>query len=530
MIYIIGAFISFIIYLIVGIVVSKRVKSLEDYYVSGRNAPTLLIVGSLVASYLSTVAFMGDAAFSYEGYGLPMLIMSIFVLPGYIIGVMFFGRYLRRSKALTLPEYFGERFKSKGVRLAAAITLIIGITAYLVAVMQGAGLLLTEITGLDYTISLIIITFIFTAITFSSGAKGVLITDTIMFLVFTIATFLSIPYILKAAGGFPDAIINAANSSDKPDIMSWHGITGADAYMGSPTDVLLWCVIIGIVWGLVIAVSPWQTSRYLMAKNEHVAIRSAVFSTLTLAFIYLILHFTMMAVNNVNPSIEPTERVFIWSVMNLAPTFVGVIAISGILAAGLSSSSTFLQLIGNSISKDLFHQSKVSDDKLLKISRYMMIVVAIISLAITMWQPPAIFWISIFAATLFAASWGPVAFASVLWKRVTKTGALWSIIAGTVGVVITEVLRLMNVLSLPVYLNSAVFGGISSIIALVIGSLLTKPTNEELAYREKLMVLPKEEMDVKEIKQTKKYPALLYIAGIVMVVITFLFYYIPLYT
>lgn len=139
MIFTIGAIVSFAIYILVGLLVSRKVKTIEDYYVSGRNAPTLLIVGSLVASYLSTVAFMGDASFSYESYGLPMLVMSIFVLPGYIIGVMFFGRYLRRSKSLTLPEYFGERFQSKRVRVVAAITLIIGITAYLTAVTQGAG-------------------------------------------------------------------------------------------------------------------------------------------------------------------------------------------------------------------------------------------------------------------------------------------------------------------------------------------------------------------------------------------------------
>lgn len=529
MIYTIGALVSFAIYMLVGVAVSKKVKNLEDYYVSGRNAPTFLIVGSLVASYLSTVAFMGDSAFSYEGYGLPMLIMSIFVLPGYITGVMFFGRYLRRSKALTLPEYFGERFQSKSVRLVAAITLIIGITAYLVAVTQGAGLLLSEITGMNYTFSLILITFIFTAITFSAGAKGVLITDTLMFLVFTIATFLSIPYILKAAGGVPDAIINASKLTEKPDLMTWHGITGEGAYMGSSLDVILWCVIIGIVWGLVIAVSPWQTSRYLMAKNEHVAIRSSILSTIVLAVIYLFLHITMLTVNVVNPGIEPTERVFIWSAMNLIPTWIGVIAVSGILAAALSSSSTFLQLIGNSISKDLFHKASLSDKKLLKISRYMMILVASISLLITMWQPPAIFWISVFAATLFAASWGPVAFASVLWKRVTKTGALWSIIAGAAGVLVTELLELMGVLNLPIYLNSAVFGGLSSVIALIIGSLLTKPTKAELAYREKLLVLPEEEKDPKEIRQTKKYPVLLFIAGIFMIVVTFLFYYMPLY-
>src|SRR5699024_3341254 len=112
-----------------------------------------------------------------------------------------------------------------------------------------------------------------------------------------------------------------------------------------------------------------------------------------------------------------------------------------------------------------------------------MVLVAIISLTITIFQPPAIFWISIFAATLFAASWGPVAFASVLWKRVTKVGALASIIAGALGVVITELLLLFNVITLPGFLNSAIFGMIFSLVALIIGSLLTEPTEAEMNYR-----------------------------------------------
>lgn len=529
MIYAIGALVAFAIFIIIGLVVSTRVKNLEDYYVSGRNAPTILIVGSLVASYLSTVAFMGDVAFSYEGYGIPMLIMSTFVLPGYIIGVIFFGRFLRRSKALTLPEYFGSRFNSRAVRLIAAVTLIIGITAYLVAVSQGAGLLLSEITGFSYTVSLIIVISVFTILTFAAGAKGVLITDTLMFLLFTVATFLSIPYIFNEAGGYPDAILDSANIESKPDLMSWHGITGPDAYMGSPTEVLLWCVIIGIVWGLVISVSPWQSSRYMMAKNEHVAIRSGFVSTIFIALIYLFLHFTIMTVNVINSGIEPTERVFIWSVINLVPAWIGVLAISGILTAALSSASTFLQLIGNSFTKDIFRTDKLSEKKLLGISRLMMLFTAAITLLLTLWQPPAIFWISVFASTLFAAAWGPVAFASISWKRVTKAAAFYSILFGTLGVLITEFIIRTGIVEMPSFLNSAVFGFIGSLIALVIGSLLTRPTKEEIAYRDKLLVMPEEEYDKKEIKLTKKFPAILIVSGVFIVVATFIIYYIPLY-
>ena len=50
--------ISIVIYALVGNYAGRKVKHLEDYFVVGRQAPTLLIVGTLVASVLSTNAFL----------------------------------------------------------------------------------------------------------------------------------------------------------------------------------------------------------------------------------------------------------------------------------------------------------------------------------------------------------------------------------------------------------------------------------------------------------------------------------------
>lgn len=66
-IYFTGMCIAMAIYLIVGVVVSKKVKTANDFYVAGRQAPVILIAGSLIASYTSTGMFMGDAAQCYEG-------------------------------------------------------------------------------------------------------------------------------------------------------------------------------------------------------------------------------------------------------------------------------------------------------------------------------------------------------------------------------------------------------------------------------------------------------------------------------
>lgn len=60
-IYTITILLSIIAYVVVGNYVGRKVKRLEDYLVVGRQAPALLIVGTLVASFLSTNTFMGQA-------------------------------------------------------------------------------------------------------------------------------------------------------------------------------------------------------------------------------------------------------------------------------------------------------------------------------------------------------------------------------------------------------------------------------------------------------------------------------------
>jgi Na+/proline symporter len=180
-IYAIGVLATFVLYIIVGSLAGKNVKSTEDYYVAGRRAPTVLIVGTLVASFISSVAYMGETGFAYSGYPVVILILAGLNACGYIIGAFFFGRYLRRSRALTVPEYFGMRFNSKLLQKIAGLTTIVGIGTYLVAVTQGAAILMSELLGCSYGLALLIVWFVYTSYTFYSGSPGVLITDTIMF-------------------------------------------------------------------------------------------------------------------------------------------------------------------------------------------------------------------------------------------------------------------------------------------------------------------------------------------------------------
>lgn len=98
----IGVVVSIILYLLIGGYAGRLVKNVEDYYVAGRNAPTILIVGSLVASFLGVVSFLGEMGFSYSGYPIVMLILMPLNVSGYAIGAYFFGRYIYQMEPVTL--------------------------------------------------------------------------------------------------------------------------------------------------------------------------------------------------------------------------------------------------------------------------------------------------------------------------------------------------------------------------------------------------------------------------------------------
>ena len=189
-IYFMGMILSMIVYIVLGLVISRQVKDVNDFFVAGRQAPTFLIVGSLVASYCSTGLFMGDVGEAYAGFYTPFMMTAMMLVGGYVIGSVFFGKYLRRSEALTIPEFFGNRFNSRPLRILAAVTAIITMTVYLLSVMQGIGTLMNYVTGVNYNICILLALITFAVLTVTSGSKGVLITDTLMFSIFTGASLI----------------------------------------------------------------------------------------------------------------------------------------------------------------------------------------------------------------------------------------------------------------------------------------------------------------------------------------------------
>ncbi|MBD3894674.1 sodium:solute symporter family protein [Halomonas sp. ML-15] len=481
MVYTVAIVLSLVGYFIIGNLAGRRVKHLDDYLVAGRNAPTLMILGTLVASYLSTSAFLGETGFAYQGYPFVMLIFAAISTAGCLLGALVFGRYLRRSEALTVPEFFGKRFASKRVQMIAGLTTVFGLGAYLLGVMQGAGIMFEELTGLPYWAGLMLVWFTYTSFILYSGSQGVVLTDTIMFVIFSIAAVGGSLYIISDLGGWSGVIEGLLIQTDKPGIALWHGVTeGEGAAFSSPGEALIWGLTLGLVWATVLAASPWQSSRYLMARNEHVVMRSAMLTAVVLAIFYALMMMTGAAINLYDPTLDG-ERAMVWAALNVLPAWLGVIILTGVFAAGLSSCSTFLSIIGFSLAQDIL-PAKRGERGAMRASRIGVLAAGLVALLLALFQPPAVMAVVWFAATLFASSWGPVALMSIWSRRITAAGAAWGLGVGFVGNLLLSLMVQAEWIALPVYLHPVVLSTIAALAAIVIASTFSRVSKAERDY------------------------------------------------
>ncbi len=525
--YAIGIAISLLVYVVIGNWAGRRVKNLDDFVVAGRRAPTGLIIGTLVASAVGTNSFLGDAGFSYSGYAQVIIFSVPLTVLGYVAGSLYFGRYIRRSNSMTVAEFLGNRFSSHRIRIFAALTVIIGLGGYLMTVTQGSALVISKVTDFTYVGSLCAVWFGYSAFTFYSGSRGVVITDTIMFVFFTVIAFLALGYILDAGGGLIDSVQKLATLEARPGIIGAEGFTGTGATWSSAVDMWIWCAILSISWGVVFAISPWQSSRYLMARNEHVVIRSGLIVAIVMSLLWPALNLAGAAIAISNPNIEPMADAMIWAAKNLMPILAGSLLLTGIVAAGLSSASTFLTLVGFAITNDIRAQSNESDAKKLRISRLTILAVGVVALAIAIVAPPSIFWITSFVGPSFAASWGPITFMSIWSKRITEAGAFWGMVGGFFVCVVSKALVLVEAISLPVFLDPLVLGALVSVLLILGVSRFGVVSEAAKAYREKLHERPAELGDEKENRRTQILPKLLMLWGVIATVGLIIFYVRP---
>jgi sodium/pantothenate symporter len=472
---------------------------------------------------MSTAIFMGEAGFTYDGQFGAYLLFPGIAVTGYMLGALFFGVYIRRSRAPTVADYFGHRFQSRRLQQFAGFTIILGLGGYLLIVTQGAALLLSDLTGLSFVTSLIVAWFSYTLFTMYAGSKGVIITDTLMFLIFMTATVVFVVYIVDGFGGLSSAVTDMAQLESKKGIASWTGIIGEGTEWATPLDYVIWAVVIDIAWALVYAVGPWQASRHLMARNEHVVLRAAILACFCVIILQMLVYGIGGLMNLARTDISPSETVLIWAAQSIVPEFLGAFLLAGIVAAALSSASTFLSLVGFSVSNDMGPEPLALT---VNTTRRIMLLTSLITLVCCYFFPPDIFWFMLFIGTVFASSWGPAGLMSIWSKRITRDAAFWGMVSGFFMNVIPAAIDYLGIYSMPEYYPPVIGTTVSFVVIWVI-SARGKVSREEKAYRLRLHRTPASEIDRVKTRNTLLAPLGLIIYGTTMPYLLIRYYVVP---
>ncbi len=144
-------FVPIAVYAVIGLL--SRTSDLVEYYVAGRRVPAAFNGMATAADWLSAASFIGLAGSIYAtGYdGLAYLMGWT---GGYCLVAFLLAPYVRKLARYTIPDFLGTRFSSNWVRGIAAFAAILCSFVYLVAQIQGIGLIASRFIGIDFAIGI----------------------------------------------------------------------------------------------------------------------------------------------------------------------------------------------------------------------------------------------------------------------------------------------------------------------------------------------------------------------------------------
>jgi Na+/proline symporter len=302
-----------------------------------------------------------------------------------------------------------------------------------------------------------------------------------MAMVFIFACLISLPYMVGAAGGLSDLIASA--KAQIPYAFTWTGKMSVSKAIWFYIEMNLVSLMLGLA-------SPHLLSRVFLTEDEKTLTRSMILVPFVYAVWLLGFFFIMGLLPVLNPSIAKSSEIFPWVAKNIVPPLVGAIALSGVVAAAFSTTSTMLQQAGAALSRDIYQKHinpNASPERLLLLARLSIIIIigiVFIGAAFQKLTSFAMVYAFFFASSVWTA-WGAALYGGILYKKATASAALWSMVIGGGLCLVIGFLRTIK--HYPFGPIPPVLAGIivSTVIFFVI-SAMTTPKPETLAYYENM--------------------------------------------
>ncbi len=141
--------------LAIGLLGVAAMRTTSDFLVASRRVSPLLNSAAVSGEYLSAASFLGVAGLMVRD-GVGALWYPVGFTAGYIAMLALVAAPMRRSGALTVPDFAEARLGSVTLRRLAAVVVLVISVLYLVPQFRTAGLVLSVVSGTPYWVGVIL--------------------------------------------------------------------------------------------------------------------------------------------------------------------------------------------------------------------------------------------------------------------------------------------------------------------------------------------------------------------------------------
>ncbi len=398
----------------------------------GNRAMHPLVVGiTLAASVSSAATFIINPGFVYvDGFG-AFFHMSIAVGIGFIVMLTVLSFRFRRigaeSGALTIPDWIGKRYKSKGFALYFSILNLLSF-AFVVLLVGGISIVMQSLLGISNQLALSITLIFVTGYVFIGGTYAHVLTNMLQGSLMIIVTILVVGSCVWLAMQQPGSSVDALRAVD-PNLVALVNTEG------NLFNSFYSIYIAGFVVGAIIVCQPHILTKALYVKDD----RDVKYYLIVFAIVFtlfqmlgLVGFFTHLAVppealvdaasGQFRQDLVMTEYLkamfppWIFTVVSVVLLAAAMSTLDGLLVS--MSTITANDLVLNLVERRQDHSEEQQMALALKVSHVVLVLIAVAAFFINL-QPPKL--LGIFGQTgvygLTAAA-APPLLLGVLFNRV----------------------------------------------------------------------------------------------------------------
>ena len=476
----------FVVMVAVGIYARRHAGSVDGFVLGGRSVGPWLTAFAYGTSYFSAVVFVGYAGQFGWKYGLASTWIGIGnAVIGSLLAWVILGRRTRvMSQHLgsrTMPDFFGERYGSRGLKIAASAIVFIFLVPYTASIYNGLSRLFGMAFNIPYHWCVILMAVITAVYVILGGYMATAINDFIQGIIMLAGIVAVIAAVLAGQGGFMEAVGKMAQIPS--DVEVTMGQPGAfTSFFGPDPLNLLGVVILTSLgtWGL-----PQMIHKFYTIRDEKSiqtgTIISTVFAIIVSGGCYFLGGFGRLFDS---PEIYGTDGSVVYDsiipfmLSGLPDILVGIVVIL-VLSASMSTLSSLVLTSSSTLTLDFLKDTvmkKMSERGQIIVMQLLIVFFIILSVVLAL-DPPA------FIAQLMGLSWGALAGAflapflyGLYWKRTTRM-SVWASFAAGIGITVSNML--IGYIDSPI--NAGALAMVAGMIIVPVVSLLTpKPSGEHI--------------------------------------------------